>query len=202
MPVPLPPDIKEKVMARRGGFTEINNRWASSDSSTVHDRLRSNPDEWYLYHTLYPEHRAKWAEIPAERIAQELRDRPDMRIGDFGCGENLLKDALPNHEVVGMDHVAYDESVLACDIADTPLEDASLDAAVFSLSLMGRNWIDYLDEAHRTLRPLGLLFIAEPSGASKCEGGRLEKAVEHAGFKVVSSNQRYEFRYLLAMKAN
>jgi ribosomal RNA-processing protein 8 len=55
--------------------------------------------------------------------------------------------------------VAVDDTVIACDMAKTPLEDGSLGAAVFSLSLMGKNWRDYLAEAHRTLQPFGLLFI-------------------------------------------
>ena len=42
------------------------------------------------------------------------------------------------------------------------LEDESLDAADFSLSLMGRNWPDYLSLTHRTLQLFGLLIVAEP----------------------------------------
>jgi hypothetical protein len=73
-------------------------------------------------------------------------------VGDFGAGECLLRDALgPEHYVVSLDHVAIDEGVVACDMANTPLENGSLGAAVFSLSLMGRNWQDYLAEAYRTL---------------------------------------------------
>ena len=63
-----------------------------------------------------------------------------MRVGDFGCGECRLADALADeYDVIGLDHVAVDERVIACDLAHIPLEDESLGAAVFSLSLMGRN---------------------------------------------------------------
>ena len=68
--------------------------------------------------------------------SERLRLRPDWVIGDFGCGEALLGAVLPSH-VIGLDHVAVNESVTACDLSSTPLEDASLDVAVFSLSLMG-----------------------------------------------------------------
>jgi len=196
--VPLPPDVREKVMVRRGDFSAINNRWSTSNSETVHQRLKADPSEWYLYHTLYREARADWDEIPAEHIASLLRSRPDLRIGDFGCGECLLRDALPEHNIIGLDYVALDESVIACDMARTPLEEASLGAVVFSLSLMGRNWPEYLTEAYRTLQPFGLLFVAEP--AKRWAEEKLEKAVEKAGFSIMGSSHRGRFRYVTAVK--
>ena len=42
-----------------------------------------------------------------------------------------------------------------------PLPDGSLDAAVYSLSLMGSNYVDFLREAYRLLRPNGTLKVAE-----------------------------------------
>ncbi|MDP9457036.1 MAG: RRP8 family class I SAM-dependent methyltransferase, partial [Actinomycetota bacterium] len=196
--VPLPPELRERVRIRVGDFTTINNRWVSSNSGTVHERLKADPSEWYLYHTLYREAREAWPELPAEHIASYLRGRPDWKVGDFGCGECLLKKALPDHEIIGLDHVAIDDSVIACDMAHAPLEDESLGAAVFSLSLMGRNWPAYLAEAHRTLRPFGLLFVAEP--ARRWEEGRLEQAVEEHGFETLPSYQRGDFRYVRAVK--
>lgn len=142
--IPLPPDIREKIRVRRGDFTAINNRWVTSNSETTHERLQIDPAEWYLYHTLYREARAHWSELPAEHIASHLRARPDLRVGDFGCGECLLKTALPEHEVIGLDHVAVNDSVVVCDMAHTPLQDGYLGAAVFSLSLMGRALVGLL----------------------------------------------------------
>lgn len=42
-----------------------------------------------------------------------------------------------------------------------PLEANSVDVAVFSLSLMGTNYLDFLKEAHRVLKVGGELKIAE-----------------------------------------
>jgi hypothetical protein len=137
-------------------------------------------------------------ELPAEYIASQLRTRADLRVGDFGCGECLLRDALPGHDVVGLDYVAVDETVTACDMAKTPLEDSSLGASVFSLSLMGRNWPEYLAEAHRTLQDFGLLFVAEPD--KRWDDGKLERAVGEAGFSVMTTCQRGRFRYVTAGK--
>jgi hypothetical protein len=196
--VALPPELREKARVRHGNFTTMNNRWSNSNSTTVFDRLQTDPSEWYLYHTLYREARADWDEVPAEHIASQLLARPDLRIGAFGCGECLLRDALPEHNIVGLDYVALDESVIACDMAHTPLEEASLGAVIFSLCLMGRNWPEYLAEAHRTLQPFGLLFVAEP--AERWAQGKLEKAVEEAGFGIMDSSQRGRFRYVTAGK--
>jgi len=197
--VPLPPDIRRAVQVRHGDFTEINNRWYSSNSATVHNRLEEDPSEWYLYHTLYREARADWPELPADHIATHLQARPDLKVGDFGCGECLLKRSLPQHDVIGLDHVAVDDSVIACDMAHTPLEEGSLGAVVFSLSLMGRNWADYLAEAHRVLKPFGLLFVAEPA-EKRWVQERLEQAIKEHGFNLMFSYQRDRFQYLGAVK--
>lgn len=47
----------------------------------------------------------------------------------------------------------------ACDIANVPLKDATVDIAVFSLSLMGTNATDFLLEARRVLKPNGVLKV-------------------------------------------
>jgi len=199
--VPLPPEVTRKLVVRRGDFTQLNNRWSTSNSETVHARLKDAPEDWYLYHTLYREARKDWPEVPAEYIASHLRGRPDLAIGDFGCGECILAEALGDgFTVLGFDHVAASPGVTACDMAHTPLVDSSLGAAVFSLSLMGRNWRDYLGEAHRTLQPFGLLFIAEPAARWSAKPGELEQAVEEAGFELLPSRRRGDFLYVRAVK--
>jgi SAM-dependent methyltransferase len=126
-----------------------------------------------------------------------LENRPDWKVGDFRCGECLLKASLPDHDVIGLDYVALDEDVIACDMAHAPLEDHSLDVVVFSLSLMGHNWHEYLAEAHRVLRPFGLLFIAETT--HKWEKGELDQALKK-GFGISTTEQRGDFQYVVAMK--
>ena len=54
-------------------------------------------------------------------------------------------------------------SVVACDLAAVPLDDGTLDVAVFCLSLMGTNFTDYIREAHRCLRLDGSLHLWEPA---------------------------------------
>lgn len=54
--------------------------------------------------------------------------------------------------VHSFDLVAIDDTVVACDMANVPLGDASVDVAVFCLSLMGTNLQDYILEANRVLK--------------------------------------------------
>ncbi len=54
--------------------------------------------------------------------------------------------------------------VVACNMARLPLKDASVDVAVFSLSLMGTDYGSFLEEAHRVrlfrgVRPFALAFV-------------------------------------------
>jgi SAM-dependent methyltransferase len=88
--------------------------------------------------------------------------------------------------VYSFDHVAINPSVIACDMSRTGLDGEILDIAVFSLSLMGVNWQDYLKEAFRMLRPGGLLKISEPaSGWDKDNFRELKLGIEAAGFQLL-----------------
>ena len=198
--VPLPKETTQIIQRRFGDLSVMNSRINTAYSKTTNERLKENPEEWYLYHTLYREARKTWEEIPFEKIAKSLKKRPDWVIGDFGCGEAKLAEILPN-KVYSFDHVAVNEKVTACDIADTSLEAEKLDVAVFSLSLMGLNYAEYLKEAHRTLKFGGLLKIAEPINRWHDKREELLSNIANAGFlligEVVESNQ---FLYIDAIK--
>jgi superfamily II DNA or RNA helicase len=198
--VPLPKETANIIQRRFGDLSMMNSRFNTAYSKTTHERLKQNPEEWYLYHTLYREARKDWAEIPFERIAKSLKKRPDWVIGDFGCGEAKLAKLLPN-KVYSFDHVAINENVLACDITHTPLEDGALDVAVFSLSLMGLNYADYFKEAYRTLRFGGLLKIAEPISRWSEKRSELLSTIAEAGFSLVGKvEESNQFLYIDAIK--
>ena len=67
------------------------------------------------------------------------------------AGEAKLAASVPNR-VVSLDLVAANPSVIACNMAHTPLESQSVGCAVFCLSLMGVDYSDFLMEAQRTLK--------------------------------------------------
>ena len=112
----------------------------------------------------------------------------NYKIGDFGCGEAKLAETINGtHTIYSFDHIAINNNVIACDMARVPLEVEMLDVTLFSLSLMGKNFPDYLKEAHRTLRLDGILIIFEPTSRFMDDKGidhssRFAKDLEQFGF--------------------
>ena len=108
--VPLPGDNKSDLLRRQhryGDFSTMNRAWNQSHSHETHERLQKNPEEWEQYHTLYRESRKEWAVIPFEEIIRWCERRSDYVIGDFGCGEAKLAEALSDrHTVYSFDHIA------------------------------------------------------------------------------------------------
>lgn len=202
--VPLPDvdliDIQRRN-AQYGDFSRMNARWNSSYSHTTYERLQKNPEEWMQYHTLYQEARQTWSVIPYQESIKWLQKRLDLIVGDFGCGEALLSKALGNqHTFHNFDFIAVNDSVIECDMAHVPLEDSSLDIAVFNLSLMGLNISDYIRETARTLKLDGQLWIYEIDSHIK-NLHQFTKGLELAGFRIIENNKEWKFRYIRAIKS-
>lgn len=92
------------------------------------------------------------------------------------------------------------DHVIQTDIANVPLKAKTIDIGVFSLSLMGTNFPEFLLEANRVLRPGGLLLIAEvvsrcPDVQSFCKHMR-----EEAGFEQQSVKTLKGFFYLMIFR--
>ena len=90
---------------------------------------------------------------------------------DLGCGEGELAEKLASNpdvsefrifkNVISYDLVALKSHITVCDVASLPLAANSVGCAVFSLSLMGTNYRDFIVEAFRVLQIGGSLIIAE-----------------------------------------
>ncbi|XP_066600638.1 ribosomal RNA-processing protein 8 [Prorops nasuta] len=155
--------LREKMMQRLNSsrFRFINEQLYSFDSSQSKRFFAENPDEFLIYHEGYKRQVAKWPLNPLERVASSINHlSKDFIIADFGCGEGKLADSVVQ-KVHSFDLVAINSSIIACDIAHTPLLTGSIDVVVFCLSLMGTNLGDYIREANRVLKKHGLLKIAE-----------------------------------------
>jgi hypothetical protein len=94
--------------------------------------------------------------------------------------------------VYSFDHVAINDDVKECDIKSVPLADNDIDIAVFSLSLMGRNWADYIIEAKRYLARNGYLLVAETTKSLKKRLSKLKEVIEQNAFDI--HNQSRERR--------
>jgi superfamily II DNA or RNA helicase len=201
--VPLPDTDTADVNRRRrryGDFSMMNRTWNQSRSEATHARLQANPEEWAQYHTLYREARKDWAVVPYEEMIRWCQQRSGYVIGDFGCGEAKLAEAVSDrHTVHSFDHVAINENVVACDMAHVPLDDETLDVAIFSLSLMGANFADYLREGNRTLKLDGQLHILEATERFS-DRNAFVKSLERLGFAIVSVEDKWRFTHIRAMK--
>ena len=174
----------EKRFARYGDFSTMNARWNNANSAKTSERLLSTPEEWEQYHTLYRKARENWAVVPYKEFIRWCKSREGYVIADFGCGEALVAKAVSDrHTVHSFDHVAIDDSVIEGDMTKTSLDSESVDVALFSLSLMGGNFTDYLREAHRVLKIDGQLHIWESTSRFD-EVKRFARSIEQLGFQV------------------
>jgi hypothetical protein len=201
--VPLPEDNVADVQHRRrryGDFSQMNQRWNQGRSEATHERLAANPEEWMQYHTLYREARKDWAVVPYEEMIRWCRQRSGYVIGDFGCGEAKLAEAVSDrHTVHSFDHVAVNDNVVACDMAHVPLDDETLDVAIFLLSLMGANFSDYLREAYRTLKLDGQLHIIEATSRFT-DADAFTNALKKLGFGGIDVEDKWKFTHIQARK--
>ena len=194
-----PADVERRVQ-RYGDFSKMNNRWYSSDSAKAHDRLAANSEEWAHYHTLYRQLRQTWPVVPFKEEIRWLSERDGYVVGDFGCGEAFIAAEAGNkHTIHSFDHIAIDQRVIACDVAHVPLEDDTLDLAIFCLSLMGSNFTDYIREAHRCLHIDGQLHIWEAFSYFD-DVKKFCSALGRLGFEVTSPSSEGAFVRIYAIK--
>ncbi|KAK6437497.1 25S rRNA (adenine645-N1)-methyltransferase [Oleoguttula sp. CCFEE 5521] len=108
-------------------------------------------------------------------------------IADLGCGDARLARTLTtsnetsslNLKLHSFDLHSPSKYVVKADISSLPLEDNSVDVAIFCLALMGTNWISFIEEAYRILHWKGELWVAEIKSRFG-RVGKKGKVVEHS----------------------
>jgi superfamily II DNA or RNA helicase len=198
-----PVEIEHRVR-KYGDFTKLNNKINNENSETTHERMLRDPREWEEYHRQYREARKDWIIIPYEELIKRInqlftsRMLTTIQIGDFGCGEAKIMEAFGPDRVHSFDHVAVNNNVIACNMKKVELADDVLDVAVFSLSLMGKNWIDYIMEAKRCLATNGYLIIVETTKAMDGRLSKLRNVLKDQGFEIYIDEERAEFTFIEA----
>lgn len=193
------PSEEVKVRKHYGSFSTMNGHWNTSRSSTLHQRLKTDPTAFALYHTDLSELRKDWVVDPLQEAINFLAKSEGQMVGDFGCGQAQLAEALQGrHTVYSFDHVAVNETVTVCDCAEhVPLTDDVLDYAVFSLSLMGTNRYDQLTEAKRVLKAAGQILIWDP--AKDRDLKTYTDEIESRGFKVLQQQENFKWVHTWAI---
>ena len=100
---------------------------------------------------------------PQPNKPHPLPRRPNgvCTIADLGCGDAAFARALaPSSKKLNLKLNSYDLQspdplITKADISNLPVEDGSADVAIFCLSLMGTNWVSFVEEAWRVLRSDG-----------------------------------------------
>ncbi|KAJ5565753.1 hypothetical protein N7535_007391 [Penicillium sp. DV-2018c] len=98
---------------------------------------------------------------PAKGYPLPRRPNGLCTIVDLGCGDAALARALtPSAKKLNIKFNSYDLAapnalITKADISNLPLEDGAADVAIFCLSLMGTNWVSFVEEAWRILRADG-----------------------------------------------
>ena len=119
-----------------------------------------------------------------EEEKKKEKKKQVVEVADMGCGVARLAATLAGDArfvVHSYDLVAANARVEACNIAHVPLADGAVDAAVFCLSLMGTDYVQFLLEGRRVLRTGGLLVVAETKSRIPSVG-RFVRGVEALGF--------------------
>lgn len=138
------------------------------NSKTTEEMFKENKKLWYEYHDsrdLSFKGYDKQEEIPINKIISylETKKTKKLKILDLGCGRNLIKDNFKENkkfEITGYDYVSFNDSI-KCDISKLKDDDETIDICIFSQSLMGSNWKDYIKESIRVLRYNGEIIISE-----------------------------------------
>ncbi|GJN21473.1 hypothetical protein PR202_gb08951 [Eleusine coracana subsp. coracana] len=189
--------LLDKMRARLSGghFRMLNEKLYTCSGKDAFDYFKDDPSLFDVYHAGYQEQMSHWPEQPVNVIISWLKNHnPSWTVADFGCGNAAVAKNVKN-KVFSIDLVSEDPSVIACDMAHTPLEPTSVDVAIFCLSLMGVNYPSFLEEANRVLKPSGWLVIAEVrSRLDPNTGGadpeKFSKAIIQLGFSLVSKTVR------------
>jgi superfamily II DNA or RNA helicase len=169
---PTPNPSNPKHVITDSPYKLTGRAWATQKSSTTHEKLQSNPVEWHAYHAARDisfQGYVDQSQIPRNRVIAHLANKRKhrLRILDLGCGRNNIARHYADEKkftIQGYDHVAEEGSgALIGNIADLAAqeEDESADICIYSQSLMGSDWRDYLTEGHRMLRYNGEFIISE-----------------------------------------
>ncbi|XP_035681144.1 ribosomal RNA-processing protein 8-like [Branchiostoma floridae] len=181
--------LRQKMEARlkSARFRQINEMLYTTTGEEARRMFQKDPGAFQVYHQGFSAQVQKWPVNPVDKIITWLRRRPASEVvADFGCGDAKVARSVKNR-VHSFDLVAVNKHVTVCDITKVPLDDETVDVAVFCLALMGTNISDFLREANRVLKLGGILKIAEVASRFENVNGFI-RGLALFGFKIASKD--------------
>ncbi|CED84187.1 Predicted RNA methylase involved in rRNA processing [Phaffia rhodozyma] len=198
---PMQAKMKKKLAGAR--FRWINEQLYTTSSASALEMMKSDPEIFSDYHQGFRSQTQTWPQSPVSVITSSLRSTlaPGSLIIDLGCGDaELAKSLVPSGFKVLSYDLVPDEWVIRgdfCETIDLPGGEGPegrskgaevVDAAVCSLSLMGRNWVNGIRQIARVLKDGGRLEIAEvKSRMSSVEA--FVKMVSSFGFDLTRTDE-------------
>ncbi|EXJ90599.1 hypothetical protein A1O1_03702 [Capronia coronata CBS 617.96] len=201
---PLQAKMRSKLTSAR--FRHLNETLYTTSSSAAMDLFTSSPDLFAEYHAGFSQQvKDSWPQNPVNQYISTIKSRGQLdlqpntakpgltplprrktgicTIADLGCGDAPLargcQSQIKNLKLKfhNFDLHAPNTHVTKADIANLPLRDGEVDVAVFCLSLMGTNWLAFVEEAWRILRGdgKGEVWVSEV----KSRFGRPKKGPGH-----------------------
>jgi ribosomal RNA-processing protein 8 len=141
---------------------ELFDEYHAGFSRQVKESWPSNPVDGYIQAVrrrgAVPMPKRGQKPDPNKPLPLPRRPNGACTIADLGCGDAGLARALTpsarklNLKLNSYDLQAPDPLITKADISKLPVEDGSVDVAIFCLSLMGTNWVSFVEEAWRVLR--------------------------------------------------
>lgn len=154
-------------------------------------------NKFLAYHEAYATVSEKWPTKPIDHIVKFIKrhflaKKPihKYKFVDVGCGsEPLLKKKLPpKANVLSFDIVSTHKDVTEANMQHLPIEDNSIDVAVYSLSLMAKNLGHIILEAKRIIKTSGSLLIVEVTSRFEGREKGFVDRLEKIGLKKKSMN--------------
>lgn len=163
-PAPLTGLAAHRARLAAGAFRHLNETLYTRTGAASAAEFGADPALFAQYHAGFRAAVAAWPARPVDAAVAFVSSLPTgAAVADFGCGDAELAARVEGHaRVASLDLVAIAPGVVAADIAGrVPLADASHDAVVLCLALMGTDYPNAFGEAARVLKAGGSLWIAE-----------------------------------------
>lgn len=203
---PLQAKMRAKLTAAR--FRHLNEALYTTSSTDALELFTNSPDLFAEYHAGFSQQvKDSWPQNPVDVYVKTIKSRASApspvgspaalprrktgtcTIADLGCGDAPLAKSLQgvikkfNLKLYNFDLHAPNDLVTKADISALPLRDGEVDIAIFCLSLMGTNWLSFVEEAWRILRGdgKGEVWVAEvKSRFGRISAKALGKVVENS----------------------
>jgi ribosomal RNA-processing protein 8 len=206
---PLQAAMRQKLISAR--FRHLNQTLYTSPSANALQLFSDNPEMFHEYHEGFRRQVEVWPENPVDSYIKQIRGRGKVKsfrgkpvnadndvaplprtsgvchIADLGCGDAMITQTLDKDkaklklQISSFDLQNPSPLVTKADIANLPLEDDSVDVAIFCLALMGTNWIDFIEEAYRVLHWKGELWVGEIKSRFGRVSGKNQRVVHSVG---------------------